>query len=97
MSIGAEDIPEPTPEVDMTVLGLKIPEPYDDAEWLGIPLEAFIVAKCFVDGEVKYRICSTEDLTKVESLGMLDYAKLIIESLIFAPADEDDDDEDDDE
>jgi hypothetical protein len=81
---------EPVPN---TVLGLPLDV---EIKELGIPMDAFVIVKSYLDGEPCYRITSTANLTSVECLGMLEWAKNVLMNTMFiAGMLEGDDDEED--
>jgi hypothetical protein len=68
---------EPVPN---TVLGLPLDV---EIKELGIPMDAFVIVKSYLDGEPCYRITSTANLTSVECLGMLEWAKNVLMNTMF--------------
>jgi hypothetical protein len=87
-----EFVSEPVPN---TVLGLPLDV---EIKELGIPMDAFVIVKSYLDGEPCYRITSTANLTSVECLGMLEWAKNVLMNTMFIAGmlegeDEDEDDE----
>lgn len=84
-----------TPAIPNTVLGLPLDVEINE---LGIPMDAFVIVKSYLDGEPCYRITSTANLTSVECLGMLEWAKNVLMNTMFiAGMLEGEDDEDEDE
>jgi hypothetical protein len=86
-----EFTPEPVPN---TVLGLPLDV---EIKELGIPMDAFVIVKSYLDGEPCYRITSTANLTSVECLGMLEWAKNVLMNTMFIAGMLEGDDEPDDE
>jgi hypothetical protein len=84
---------EPAP-VPNTVLGLPLDV---EIKELGIPMDAFVVVKSYLDGEPCYRITSTANLTSVECLGMLEWAKNVLMNTMFIAGMLEDSEEDEDE
>jgi DNA relaxase NicK len=84
------------PTFDNTVLGLPLDV---EIKEIGMPLDAFVVVKSYLDGEPAYRITSTANLTSVECLGMLEWAKNVLMNTMFIAGmlQDDEDEEDDDE
>jgi hypothetical protein len=72
-----EEQEDPPPN---TVLGLPLDVTIEE---LGVPLDAFVVVKSYLDGEPAYRITSTASLTSVECLGMLEWAKNVLMNTMF--------------
>ena len=66
--------------ISNTVLGLPLDV---EIKELGIPLDAFVIVKSYLDGQPCYRITSTADLTSVECLGMLEWAKNTLLNTMF--------------
>ena len=94
-----DNIPEPATEVPMKVLGLDLDF---SQEFVGVPVDALVIVKCFVDGEIVHRVLSTDDLTTVECMGMVQLADVVIKNgwvtltIVDGDDDEDEDDEPDD-
>lgn len=81
--------------IDNTVLGLPLDVTIEE---LGIPIDAFVVVKSYHEGEPAYRITSTANLTSVECLGMLEWAKNVLMNTMFIAGmlqEDEDNDEDD--
>lgn len=74
-----------------TAFGLDL----DCAEDVGVPVEAFVILKSYVDGEPQYKLAGTPNLTVVESIGMLEWAKHVFlnTSMILSVLEDGDDDE----
>jgi hypothetical protein len=82
------------PEIPNTVLGLPLDV---EIKELGIPMDAFVIVKSYLDGEPCYRITSTANLTSGECLGMLEWAKNVLMNTMFIAGMLEGDDEDDTE
>ena len=67
-------------DVPMTCLGL--PLDYSQ-EAFGAPVEVLVVTKVVHDGDFDYRMLSTRELNSVEALGMLAWARLLLENGII--------------
>jgi hypothetical protein len=79
--------------IEMKVLGLDVTAEDDE---MGMPLEAMAIVKVLHEDHIEYRVVSTEGLTSVEALGMVQWADLVLKSVWAAPViivAEDDDDE----
>jgi|SRR5271170_1060458 len=98
MDVEIEDVEEPKPEVPMTILGLEA-DTYTD-EPLGVPVEAMAIIKVLVDDHIEHRIATTEGLTSVEAMGMIQWADCNVKAAWATPvivAYDDLPDDDDDE
>jgi hypothetical protein len=80
--------------VEMKVLGLDVTA---EDEHIGIPLEALAVIKVLHEDHIEYRVVSTQGLTSVEGMGMIQYGDLILKSVWSAPVIIVDSESDDDE
>jgi hypothetical protein len=77
----SDGLHEPASEpISNTVLGMPLDV---EIKELGIPLDAFVIVKSYLDGEPAYRITSTASLTSVECLGMLEWAKNVLVNTMF--------------
>lgn len=90
----AEDNP-PQNELEApetTVFGLDVGATPDG---LGVPMDAVVILKHYIKGELGYHIFSTDNLLTVECVGMMRWATLLIEDgvTIISESDEDDDDD----
>jgi len=64
--------------MEATCCGLPLNEDMDN---LGLVLECFTIVKTYSDkGEPEYRMLASENLTGVETLGMVVWAKAIVEA-----------------
>lgn len=74
-----------------TCLGMELDI---DLDTIGVPLDAFVIVKSYVNGEPTYRIASTEALNAVEAMGMVVWAMELLKYNITARSEGIDEDED---
>jgi hypothetical protein len=75
---------ESTPATDDTCLGLELF--YNKAEPLGTPLDCFVMVKTMAaDGEVGWRLLSSENLNSMEAFGAIRWAEKTLEAEICFP------------